>query len=175
MAINTIQASGYELDRWIKACAKGDRDALANLYQATGSAVYAYALSILKNRTDAEDVLHDCYVTVWNSAGGYRSQGKPMAWLITITRNHCYKLLRYQRRYVPLDAEDCLRSLNAAPDDKLMVQQFLKILTPEEQQIVILHAVAGCKHRQIAEMLNLKTTTVLSKYHRAIQKLKDCF
>lgn len=50
------------------------------LYRSTSGAVFAYALSVLKNRQDAEDVLHDCYVNIYQTAQAYRSEGKPMQW-----------------------------------------------------------------------------------------------
>lgn len=50
-------------------------------------AVYGFALSILKNAHDAEDVLQDVYLQVWHGASGYRSHGKAMGWMMTITRN----------------------------------------------------------------------------------------
>ena len=167
-----MAASNRELDRWIHRIAQGDRDALEKLYRATRSAVYAYALSITKNRFDAEDVLHDCYITIWNSAGTYRSQEKCMAWIMTVTRNLCFKLSNSQQRYLSLDNADLFSRPDADPDHRLLVRQCMERLTEEERQIVILHAVAGCRHREIGEMLKLKTGTVLSKYHRAIQKLR---
>lgn len=167
-----MAASNLELDRWIKKISLGDRDALEKLYHATRPAVYAYALSITKNRFDAEDVLHDCYITVWNSAGSYRPQEKPLAWIMTITRNLCFKLSRRQQRYVSLEDPNRYCREGTDPESRLLVESCMKLLTEEERQIVILHAVAGCKHREIAEMQKLKTGTVLSKYHRAIQKLR---
>ena len=168
-----MAASNFELDRWIRRIAQGDRDCLEKLYHATRPAVYAYALSITKSPFDAEDVLHDCYITIWNRASGYRSQEKAMAWIMTITRNLCYKLLQNQKRYLTLENDDFLGKNDADPDDRLLVRQCMTKLTEEERQIVILHAVAGCRHWEIAQMLKLKTGTVLSKYHRAIQKLRN--
>lgn len=168
-----MAASNFEMDRWIKKISLGDRDALEKLYHATRPAVYAYALSITKNRFDAEDVLQDCYITIWNSADGYRSQQKPLAWIMTITRNLCFKLARRQQRYVSLEDPNLYCREDADPDDRLLVQSCMNLLTEEERQIVILHAVAGCRHREIGQMLKLKTGTVLSKYHRAIQKLRE--
>lgn len=49
----------------------------------------------------------------------------------------------------------------------------LNILSDEERQIITLHSISGLKHREIADLLNLKLTTVLSKYHRGLKKLKD--
>lgn len=73
------------LEDCIARIAGGDKDALADLYNRTRPAVYGFALSIVKNAHDAEDILHDACLQVWNAAGGYRRQGKPMAWVLTIT------------------------------------------------------------------------------------------
>lgn len=74
------------LDRCLARVAEQDREALAELYRRTSPSVYGFALSILKNTQDAEDVLHDCYVNLHSAAAGYRSSGKPMAWILTVTR-----------------------------------------------------------------------------------------
>ena len=73
------------LDTYISHIALGSQDALAALYQRTHAAAYGFALSILKNAHDAEDVLQDVYLQVWHGASGYRSHGKAMGWLMTIT------------------------------------------------------------------------------------------
>lgn len=65
------------LDRCLARVAEQDREALAELYRRTSPSVYGFALSILKNTQDAEDVLHDCYVNLHSAAAGYRSSGKP--------------------------------------------------------------------------------------------------
>ena len=85
------------LEASIARIAGGDQEALADLYGRTRSAIYGFALSIVKNAHDAEDILHDAYLQVWNAAGGYRAQGKPMAWLLTITRNLALSRLRGAR------------------------------------------------------------------------------
>lgn len=166
-----IPAGNSQLEHWIRDISGGDRDALAQLYRATSSAVYAYALSILHQPADAEDALHDTYVALWGCAKDYRPQGKPMAWIMTVTRNICLKQKRQQKRYIAL-AEQTPIPPGADPADAAMLRSCLAQLTDEERQIVVLHAIAELKHRQIAQLLGLKPSTVLSKYHRAIQKLK---
>ena len=59
------------LDQCIARIAGGDQEALAQLYRRTRPAVYGFALSILKNAHDAEDVLHDTYLQVWNAADAF--------------------------------------------------------------------------------------------------------
>ena len=164
-----------ELDRLLTAVAAGDMEAFEQLYHATYASVYAFALSVLKNSHDAQDVLHDCFVAIHSAASGYRSSGKPMAWIITITRNLCYNKLQQNKRYI--SADEVFRPSNPDLDAEstLVLRSCMQTLSEEERQIVVLHAVSGCTFREIAEMLRSKTPTVASKYRRAIQKLRDNF
>jgi RNA polymerase sigma-70 factor (ECF subfamily) len=168
--------SNRELDRLLRNVADGDMEAFEQLYHETHASVYAFALSILKNSHDAQDVLHDCYPAVYGAASGYRSSGKPMAWIITITKNLCLKQLREREKNASLSLEDWKDHIdlctNMTADDKVVIEQCMERLSDEERQIVVLHAVAGFKHRQIGEMLDLALPTVLSKYHRAIKKMR---
>ena len=164
------------LDQCIARIAAGDQEALADLYNRTRPAVYGFALSILKNIHDAEDVLHDAYLQVWQAAGQYRTQGKPRAWLMTIVRNLALSHLRQQGRTEPLNQEDWQDRFAANPsvteEDRLTLGALLAALGDQERQIVTLHALGGLKHREIAAMLALPLPTVLSKYSRALKKLQ---
>lgn len=172
MVNDEIICTNRELDQWILDAGKGDREALRNLYTAASPAVYAYALSIVQNHYDAEDVLHDCFLTV-QSGANYRSQGKPMSWLITVTRNLCMRKLNERKRTQALPEADLFGISDQDPEDRLLIESCLRLLPDQERQIVILHAIAGFKHRQIAAHLGLKLNTVLTKYRRAIQTLKE--
>ena len=57
-------------------------------------------------------------------------------------------------------------------DDALALREAMTVLSEEERQIVLLHAVSGMKHRELSELLELPLSTVLSKYARALAKLK---
>ena len=167
------------LDNCIARIASGERDALADLYQQTRPAVYGFALSILKNIHDAEDVLQDTYLQVWRAAGGYCSHGKAMAWLMTITRNLSYDRLRCRERTQPLEAETWQDRLAEIPavtrEDRMTLRALLESLGEEERQIVTLHALTGLKHREVAALLGLPLATVLSKYNRALKKMQQAW
>ncbi len=169
--------AGVDLDALLKEISEGSQVALEQLYRYTHSSVYSFALSILKNAYDAEDVLHDCYVAVWHGAGSYRAQGKPLAWLMTITRNLCLQRLREQRKTADVPQDEWVHDLSdgkgLSVEDKSVLSACMEQLSEEARQIVILHAVAGFKHREIAALLELPLSTVLSKYHRAIKRLKQ--
>ena len=163
------------LEDCIARIAGGDKDALADLYSRTRPAVYGFALSILKNEHDAEDVLHDAYLQIWQAAGSYQGQGKPMAWILTITRNLALSRLRQQSRTEPLTMEDCQDRFadreTVSHEDRMPLSALLAALEDTERQIVALHALSGLKHREIAEMFQMPISTVLSVYHRAMKKL----
>ncbi len=169
--------SGYtsrQLDGLIAQMALGDKEALASFYEATRAAVYGFALSILKDVDNAEDITQDTFLQVYRNASNYRSQGKPMAWVMTITRNLATSRLREVGRNLPLE-DSLLAQLSHNPmvdqEDLLTLDSLLSLLDDQERQIVTLHALTGLKHREIAQLLSLPLPTVLSKYHRSIKKL----
>lgn len=167
------------LNQWIAAIGNGDRDALAALYRETSTSVYAFSLSILKNVHDAEDVLQECYINIHTSSHSYRPSGKPMAWILTIARNLCLMRLRQRSKSTELPLDDWNDYLETNEEmttiDRLILSECMSRLSDQERQIVVLHAVVGTKHRQIAQFLDMPLSTVLSKYHRALQKLKHSF
>lgn len=165
-----------EIEYYIFDLANGDMQAMGPLYKAASPSVYAFALSVLKNTQDAQDVLQDTFVSVYTGAYSYRSDGKPMAWIMTIAKNHCYKLLKQRRKTESLSLEDWRDDpalvTYMQSDAKLLIHHIMQTLSDQERQVVVLHAVSGFKHREIAAMLNMPLPTVLSKYNRSIKKLK---
>ncbi len=162
-------------ERLLPLVGQGDPEAFEVLYRSTEKAVYALALSILRNPHDAEDIVQETYLKVRAAAHLYVPQGKPLAWLFTITKNLCRDLLRGQSRTeaTPDGAEDDLRfSYVSDPTDRLVLEAALKALGEEERQVVLLHAASGLKHREIARDLGLPLSTVLSRYSRALKKLQ---
>ena len=166
----------HELQQLLVHIAGGDRDALAELYQRTRSAVYGLVLSYLKNAHDAQDLTQDVYVQVWDCAAQYRPTGSPMGWLLTVCRNLCLMRLRREERHAALSEEkwDAIPAQECGldADERALLQGALASLADEERRVVLLHAVTGLKHREIAALLALPLPNVLSKYHRALKKMR---
>ena len=165
-----------ELQQQLLRIAGGEREALAELYQHTRLAVYGLALSYLKNVQDAQDLTQDVYVQVWNCAEQYCPSGSPIGWLLTVCRNLCLMHLRREKKNAALSEEEW----NAIPvqecgldaDERALLQHALAVIGEKERRIVMLHAVTGMKHREIAALLEMPLATVLSKYHRALKKMR---
>ena len=158
--------------------AEGDEEALGELYHRARSAVYGLALSYLKHSHDAEDVTQDTFVRVWENAPRYHAQGTPLAWILAVARNLALMKLRERGKTQEMEPEEWAHLAVESPlvtaEDRQVLQAALNGLSDQERQVVILHAVTGWKHREIAALLELPLATVLSKYRRALQKLRDC-
>lgn len=167
------------IESQLAAMASGDTGAIAGFYEHTKAAIYGFSLSILKNRQDAEDVMQDVYLRIFQAASQYRPNGNPMPWVLTITKNLALMHLRKQKKTTGLTEEQWdlipAESPSVTAEDRLLLSLAMGFLGEEERQIIMLHAVAGFKHREIADILDLALPTVLSKYHRAIKKLQKKF
>ncbi len=155
--------------------ASNDGAAFRELYQQTSGVIYGFAMSILRNKHDAEDVMHDAFIRIYTSAVTYRPSGNPMAWMLTIVRNLCLNRIRAGKVCEELSEYDNLAGAsNDSEDvlDRMVLETAMEVLDAEERQIVILHAMTGFRHREIAEILDLPTGTILSKYNRAMKKMR---
>ena len=156
-----------------------DMAALEELYHQTERTLYAYVLSIVKNHDKTLDLMQETYIKIMASAHLYKPMGKPLAWMFTIARNLYLSSLRKDKREVNYETEiiedDLKFSYVKDYEDRIVLETALKILDDEEREIILLYAVSGLKHKEIAKDLGLKLSTTLSKYHRALKKIRNYF
>lgn len=161
---------------YFERIAEGDASAFAALYREAAPAVFAYALSVLKNRESAEDITQETFLKVRGAAHLYKKQGKPLAFLFTIARNLCLMQLRKARCVIPAEDPETLSAPEIWPmadaEDRLVLEEAFRVLGDTERQVILLHAVTGLKHREIASLLDLPLGTVLTGYYRGIRKLR---
>lgn len=159
----------------IRRIAADDRAALGELYEQYKNAVYGLSLAVLKNRSDAEDVMQNVFIRIWDSAGTYRRGEDAGAWVMTITRNLALDKLR-GRKYMT-DIMEMADTLSGGDEispqiDRMLLDHLLAALDCSERQIVMLHAVGGYTHREIARILGRPCATVRWKYGNAVKKLQ---
>ena len=153
-----------------------DRQALETLYRETSTSVYGFVLSIVRNSHIAEDIMQETYLKIYTSAKGYRPQGKPLAWMLTIAHNlSLMKLREKEASNISLEPDWGAARTDGGHEktlDRMVLETAMQILSDEERQIIILHDVSGMKHREIADIMSIPLPTVLSKYRRALSKLR---
>lgn len=166
-------------DELIFSLAKGNREALKIIYEKSINPLYAYVLSLTKNKYDTEDVLQETYVSIAENAASYHGGNKAMAWIFRIAKN--FTLMHFRKEKNKDSIHEVEETVDAKysfsfvenADHRMLLESAMEILEEEERQILFLHAVAGWKNREIAEYLGKNLNTVLSKYQRSIKKLQE--
>lgn len=171
------QSDNRQIDEEIfSKIANGDDEAFTELYYATYRQIYGFLLSLTKNKEDAEDLLQNTYIRIRNGARLYKKPGTPMAWMCTIAKNQYLDYVRKYGKYQGIDYElvenQMPYSIISDTDNRLVLQAAFEHLSEDERTIVIMHLVNGLKHREIAQIVNIPLSTVLSKYNRSLKKMR---
>lgn len=164
-------------DKLIKRVANYDSTAFEEVYNKSSSAVFGLAMSILSNQTDAEDVVQETYISIYKNANKYEGKGKAMAWIFTIARNHALMVIRDRKKHTHENLDDSYNiGIDYNIEEKIHKEQLtdalLKTLKEDERQIVVMHAMSNIKHKDLAKIMGIPLSTVLSKYKRSLAKLK---
>jgi len=155
----------------ISGCRAGDRVAQKRLYDIFGGKMYAISLRYTKNKEDAQDVLQDAFVKVFENIDSFRGDSPLEFWIRSIVVNTALKFLKKQRKLVGLDeVYEPDQEVQEHPLSGFQWQQlmeFIQELPPGCQTVFNLFAIEGYKHQEIAEMLNISEGTSKSQFARA--------
>lgn len=177
----------FDYEAALLACARGERFAFRALYEREGRWLLGVALRIVRDRERAEDVLHDAFLQVWQSAASYQpALGSARGWIYTVVRHRALKELRDSGRATAFDPSElavlsdrqqsALHDLHG--DDRGLDPQALERCLQRLEQArraCVLHAfVDGYTHEQIAERLQTPLGTVKSWIRRSLASLKEC-
>lgn len=165
-----------EIDCALLEVAKGDNEAFGRLYAETRRGVYAFLFSYFNNRDDCEDAVQTTYLKIKTNVSQYKPNTNGLAWILQIAKNVALSELRKKKneeaRMKDYAEETSYEFTNGKNE---IIDVMKRVLTEEEQRIVILHAVWGYKHKEIAKLTDCPTGTVTSKYKRAVDKMKTAW
>ncbi|MFC0603363.1 RNA polymerase sigma factor [Winogradskyella pulchriflava] len=165
------------LDRLIKNCINKDAEAQSQLYKQYASKLFSLCLKYSKNYAEAEDNLHDAFITVFSKIDQYNNKGSFEGWLKRIAINT--SLQRYRDNVGVYDIvnegniEDVSVDIN---DEDLSIDFLLKIIQelPDRYRLVFnLYVLDGYSHVEISELINISTGTSKSNLARARLILKE--
>jgi RNA polymerase sigma-70 factor (ECF subfamily) len=174
----------------LAACAKRDQSAFSRLYDATSAKLFAVALRMLKREDWAEEVLQDCYISIWNNASSYTAGlSAPMTWMTSIVRNRCLDWLRRPRLEVSAEPDDedgeslidsmastdpgPLEALESASDAQAL-RRCLAQLEAKQRDAIMLAFYEGLSHSELADRLQHPLGTVKTWVRRGLERLKGC-
>ena len=172
-----------EIEALIEAVASGDRPAFEALYSATSAKLYGVALRVLRDRAEADDVLQETFLRIWNNADRYVATGlSPMTWLITIARNLAIDKLRARRRPMA-DMDDAAELPDARPGpeaaaiaagEAARIGACLDELPTERADAVRGVYLDGATYQELATRHGVPLNTMRTWLRRSLMRLKEC-
>jgi len=160
----------------IARCLEGDIKAQFMLYKQYSKAMYNIAIRFLSNKMDAEDILQESFVTAFERLSDLSSFNAFGNWLKRIVINNCISHIR-RNRIVFEEINDYLledESYSEEIDfiiDPAIVHNAIRELPGGARSILILYALEGYRHHEIAEMLGISESTSKTQYKRALTLL----
>lgn len=178
--------TGDDLNRLVHRMAEGDQTALQQIYDQTSSRVYGLALAILRNPSDAEEVMVDSYQRLWRTAHRFNgAKGSVVGYLLITCRNLAIDRNRGQSlRPLPLEL-DRLDNIHAISHDlpadrrvelgelQSRVRQALGNLSRPQIEVIDLAFFSGLTHHEISQQLGEPLGTVKGRIRAALAKLRE--
>ena len=167
--------------------AKRDRVAFEELYARYVNILYATAMKFLKEDADAQDVVQDVFIQIWDKAKLYDpGKGKPLTWALTLTRNRSIDRIRAIQRRTRLrddfeketvaDESTGVREALSGVDASEKVQilrDAVGRLSAEQRRVIELAFFRGLTQSEIAASLGQPLGTVKARARRGLMKLKE--
>lgn len=184
-----LSNDSFDFDAALVACARGDAQALRQLYEREGRQLLGVALRIVRQRAQAEDVLHDAFVSIWRRASSFDAgRGEGRGWVYSVVRHAALNAVRRTEREVDMSDEDAY-----AQHEKMLAQTqphgldpyervdtlgrldaCLSQLEPARRDCIVLAYVDGCSHGEIAARTRTPLGTVKAWIQRGLRALRAC-
>lgn len=185
-----MAADSGEIDQeieLIRRVAGGDREGFVELYDRFSRVLYSAAYRILGNMEDAEDVVQDVFVQIWEKANLYEpTRGKPLTWALTLTRNKSIDRRRAVLRRNRLNDEAELEAKTSLegdhPDSVLevysaehgaIIRDAVTELSAEQREAIDLAFFGGLTQMEVAEKLGTPLGTVKARIRRGMIRLRE--
>lgn len=143
---------------------------LEDVIPAYENTLYRAALAILGDPQEAEDVVQEAFLRLWEKDPAFESPAHQRSWLLKVTVNGCKSRLRapWRRRTAPL-----LESYPAADEEEQAVLEVIQSLPPKDRAALHLYYYEGYQTAEIAAMTGWREGTVRSRLARARDKLRE--
>ena len=165
--------------------AEGNGPAFAALYDRFATPVYSFALKMLTNEAEAQDLLQEVFLSVWNKAATFRAdRGTAFSWVVSQARNRAIDRIRSRRRRGELieanrpDLEPSGSAVLSSSDHYELnergrhVRSALEQLSEEQRQVLRLAFFEGLTQAEIAQKLEEPLGTIKARAHRGMARLR---
>jgi RNA polymerase sigma-70 factor (ECF subfamily) len=170
----------------LRRIADGDRSAFSDFYDQYSGLLFSIAIKVLNDPREAEDVLQEVFMQIWNKADAYdQLLGKPASWAVTLTRNKAIDRIRASQRrsrlleqatveadVLPEDSPSAGESLYGK-ENAQMVRSVVAALPSDQRRAIELAFFSGLTQDEIAKTLQEPLGTIKARIRRGMLKLRE--
>jgi RNA polymerase sigma-70 factor (ECF subfamily) len=178
------EGPGERADELLRAAARGDERAFAELYDMVAPRVYGLARRILRDPAQAEEVAQEAMVEVWRTATRFdTARGSATSWIFTIAHRRAVDRVRSEQ--TAARARQAAASILDTPYDEVVdratthleqqqVRRCLQSLTERQREAINLAYYHGYTYREVAELLDTGLPTIKTRMRDGLIRLRDC-
>ena len=179
----------FDYEACLAACARGEQQALRNLYEQESARLLGVAKRIARDNALAEDIVHDVFIKIWTRAASFDpTRGSARGWIFTVTRHLALNYIRDNTREVQVSErrEMALQDLASMETSSGNVDTFdyrtrsgriyvcLEQLEPARRNCILHAYVDGYSHSEISQKLGTPLGTVKAWIKRSLVVLREC-
>lgn len=165
-----------DLDKLIHKCQKGNRQAQAELYRRYSGILFGMCLKYSRNKTEAEDNLHDSFMTIYNKIGQYKFKGSFEGWMKRITVNTVLQKYR-KEEYLNVVSENMEEEVEEETGyidvDLPTLLRYIQELPNKYRLTFNMYVLDGYSHKEISQEMGTSTGTSKSNLARARMILRE--
>lgn len=173
---------GTNIDFLIKELNKGNVQAFDEIYKLYSQRVYLFALSIAEDSTDAEDVVQEVFIKIWEKRFDLTTTGSFASLLFTITKNSLLNNIRKSNTHLAFIEykKQNTASSNSNLEDEIhgrelesIYQKAIDCLSPRKREVFILYNKEHLSYIEIAEKLGISPKTVRNQVDNATSEIRE--
>jgi RNA polymerase sigma-70 factor (ECF subfamily) len=180
----TAASDQDRLDALLRACARGDEESFARLYDAVSARLYGLVLRVVRDPAQSEEVSQEAFIHIWQQSARYDPQkGSPLAWMLTIA--HRKAVDRVRSAQAASDRENRFGSSNQDRSfdqtaehvesrlEAQRVRKALDSLTDTQRGAIELAYLGGYTHTEVAVLLDVPLGTAKTRIRDGLIRLRD--
>lgn len=173
-------------DGWEESCLlsrlqNGDASAFARLYESYSRSLYINIFRLVKSETEAEEILQDIFVTVWEKRKTIGASHNISGYLFRIAENKVHdffrKLARNRKLYGHIkdisSGVSVVEEYDIAGDESVILQKAMEILPPQRKKVFYLCKIKGKSYNEVGSLLGISTSTVNDHIVKATHTMRE--
>ena len=169
-------------DSIIEGCMAGKRSAQSALYRKCSSVMLAVCLRYIPNHDEAEDILQEAFLKIFQNISSYRKEGSFEGWMKRVIINHALNYYRKNRKLPFLEDIDNIneteilnredQQISHAPVSAEKLIALIQLLPPGYRMVFNMYVFEEYSHKEISETLNISESTSKTQLLKARKMLR---